>query len=53
MGWFVSIILLLVYIFSGGNNVHSDYILIASGIFAIAGTIGWNARDIGNKTRKD
>ena len=53
MGWFVSIFLLLVYIFSGEINVHNDYILIASGLFAIAGTIGWNASNIGNKTRKD
>lgn len=53
MGWFVSIFLLLVYVFSGEINIHSDCILIASGIFAIAGTIGWNANNIGNKIRKD
>lgn len=53
MGWFISLILLIGYFAGGGNNIHSDYILIASGLFAIAGTIGWNSSDIGNRKRKD
>lgn len=53
MGWFFSILLLLSYMIVGSDNAHADYMLIASGLFAIAGTIGFNLGIIANKFKKD
>ena len=53
MGWIISCVLLAGIAFTKGFTFSGDAILIASGLFAIAGSLGGAANIIVNKIKKE
>lgn len=51
MGWIISCVLLAGIAFTKGFTFSGDAILIASGLFAIAGSLGGAANIIVNKNK--